>query len=84
MQTVLNQKPSCLLKGGLAFLFGESVLISVRYLKLCDLFDTGKKYLDFECTIFLSFHLHIQSLAEFVILLYITGFERRGFFHTNI
>jgi hypothetical protein len=42
MQTVLNQKPSCLLKGGLAFLIGEAVLISVRYLILCDLFDIGK------------------------------------------
>jgi hypothetical protein len=42
MQTVLNQKPSCLLKGDLAFLLGESVLISVRYLILCDLFDIGK------------------------------------------
>jgi len=42
MQTVLNQKPSCLLKGNLAFLLGEAVWISVRYLKLCDLFDTGK------------------------------------------
>ena len=42
MQTVLNQKPSCLLKGNLAFLLGEAVWISVRYLKLCDFFDTGK------------------------------------------
>jgi hypothetical protein len=43
MQTVLNQKPSRLLKGNLAFLLGEAVWVSVRYLKLCDFFDTGKK-----------------------------------------
>ncbi len=42
MQTVLNQKPSCLLKGNLAFLLGEAIWISDRYLKLCDFFDNGQ------------------------------------------
>ncbi len=67
MQTVLNQKPSCLLKGNLAFLLGEAVWILVRYLKLCDLFDTGKLCQDFGCLINLGFHLHIRILRQFVI-----------------
>ena len=42
MQTVLNQKPSSLLKDSLAFLLGEAVRTSVNCLKLFDSFDTGK------------------------------------------
>jgi hypothetical protein len=38
----LKSKAELPIKGGLAFLLGESVLISVRYLKLCEFFDIGK------------------------------------------
>jgi hypothetical protein len=41
MQTVLNKKPSCLLKGGLAFLLGKSQ-ITFTYLKLFNYLDIGK------------------------------------------
>ncbi len=64
----LKSKAELPIKGGLAFLLGESVLISVRYLKLCEFFDIGKKYLDFECTIFLSFHLRICIFAILHVL----------------
>jgi hypothetical protein len=39
----------------------------------------GKKYLDFECTILLSFHLRICNLRQFVIFYDITVFQGRGF-----
>ena len=65
MQTVLNIKPSCLF-GGLAFLLGEAVLISVRYLKLYKFFDNGK----------ISNGLIPSNLK--LIQLYFTGYSELG------
>jgi len=48
-------------------------MIVTYYLKLLLIADCGKKCENSGPLKFLSFHLHIASLAEFVIFLYITS-----------
>ncbi len=46
-KSVLTWKAELPLNGGLAFLFGKSVLIAFNYLKIYKNFDIGKLYMTF-------------------------------------